>query len=77
AEGHEIKLITEGELHAIRHEWLKDPNEPDWKDSLPEIYRRVYGQDLNWLLDERVRFAGADAGLLVDLANDHGVVPEM
>jgi DNA sulfur modification protein DndC len=77
AEGHEIKLITEGELHAIRQEWLKDPNEPDWKDSLPEIYRRVYGQDLNWLLDERVRFAGADAGLLVDLANDHGIVPEM
>ena len=77
AEGHEIKLITEGELHAIRQEWLKDPNEPDWKDSLPEIYRRVYGQDLNWLLDERVRFAGADAGLLVDLANEHGVVPEM
>lgn len=77
AEGHEIKLITEGELHAIRQEWLKDPNEPDWKDSLPEIYRRVYGQDLNWLLDERVRFAGADAGLLVDLANDHDVVPEM
>lgn len=77
AEGHEIKLIAEGELHAIRQEWLKDPNEPDWKDSLPEIYRRVYGHDLNWLLDERVRFAGADAGLLVDLANDHGVVPEM
>lgn len=77
AEGHEIKLITEGELHAIRQEWLKDPNEPDWKDSLPEIYRRVYGHDLNWLLDERVRFAGADAGLLVDLANDHGIVPEM
>lgn len=77
AEGHEIKLITEGELHAIRQEWLKDPNEPDWKDSLPEIYRRVYGHDLNWLLDERVRFAGADAGLLVDLANHHGVVPEM
>ncbi|ASO41562.1 DNA phosphorothioation system sulfurtransferase DndC [Salmonella enterica subsp. enterica serovar Ohio] len=77
AEGHEIKLITEGELHAIRQEWLKDPNEPDWKDSLPEIYRRVNGHDLNWLLDERVRFAGADAGLLVDLANDHGIVPEM
>lgn len=77
AQGHEIKLITEGELHAIRQEWLKDPNEPDWKDSLPEIYRRVNGHDLNWLLDERVRFAGADAGLLVDLANDHGIVPEM
>lgn len=77
ADGHEIRLITEDELHAIRQEWLKDPNEPDWKDSLPEIYRRVYDRDLNWVLDERVRFAGADAGLLYDLAMQHGVVPEM
>lgn len=77
ADGHEIRLITEDELHAIRQEWLKDPNEPDWKDSLPEIYRRVYDRDLNWVLDERVRFAGADAGLLYDLAIQHGVVPEM
>jgi DNA sulfur modification protein DndC len=77
ADGHEIRLITEDELHAIRQEWLKDPNEPDWKDSLPEIYRRVYDRDLNWVLDERVRFAGADAGLLYDLAIHHGVVPEM
>ncbi|ECE1533897.1 DNA phosphorothioation system sulfurtransferase DndC [Salmonella enterica] len=76
-EGHEIQLISEGELHAIRQEWLKDPNEPDWKDSLPEIYKRVYGHDLNWLHDERVRFAGADAGLLTDLARGYGVVPEM
>lgn len=76
-DGHEIRLITEEELHAIRQEWLKDPNEPDWKDSLPEIYRRVYDRDLNWVLDERVRFAGADAGLLYDLAMQHGVVPEM
>ncbi|WP_145031421.1 DNA phosphorothioation system sulfurtransferase DndC [Pantoea ananatis] len=77
AEGHEIKLITEEELHAIREEWLKDPNEPDWKDSLPEIYRRVYEKDLNWLRDEQVRFAGADAGLLSDLASEYGIVPEM
>lgn len=77
ADGHEIRLITEEELHAIRQEWLKDPNEPDWKDSLPEIYRRVYDRDLNWVLDERVRFAGADAGLLYDLAMQHGVIPEM
>lgn len=77
ADGHDIRLITEDELHAIRQEWLKDPNEPDWKDSLPDIYRRVYGWDLKWVLDERVRFAGADAGLLNDLAIQHGVVPEM
>lgn len=35
ARGHRITLITESELHAIRQEWLKDPNEPDWYDTLP------------------------------------------
>ncbi|GKW22295.1 hypothetical protein PEC302107_40240 [Pectobacterium araliae] len=77
AEGHDIRLITEDELHAIRREWLQDPNEPDWKDSLPEIYKRVYGHDLTWQVNERARFAGADAGLLYDLAKNHDVVPEM
>lgn len=76
-QGHDIQLITEGELHAIRQEWLNDPNEPDWNDSLPKIYKRVYGHDLDWQIDERVRFAGADAGLLHELATEHGIVPEM
>ncbi|WP_368267831.1 DNA phosphorothioation system sulfurtransferase DndC [Enterobacter cloacae] len=77
AQGHDIQLITEGELHAIRQEWLNDPNEPDWNDTLPKIYKRVYGHDLDWQIDEQVRFAGADAGLLHELATEHGIVPEM
>ncbi len=77
SQGHEIKLITESELHAIRQEWIKDPNEPDWQDSLPQIYERVYGKALDWQVDDRIRFAGADAGLLYEIAKKHGVVPEM
>ncbi|HFV9294744.1 TPA: DNA phosphorothioation system sulfurtransferase DndC [Serratia fonticola] len=76
-QGHEIKLITEDELHAIRQEWIKDPNEPDWEDSLPQIYERIYGKGLDWQLDERIRFAGADAGLLHEIAQKHGIVPAM
>lgn len=48
AEGREIELITAPELHAIRQEWIHDPNEPDWDDSLPTIFKQVYGYDLDW-----------------------------
>ena len=47
-EGRGEALITESELHEIRREWLLDPNEPDWEDQLPAIYRNVYGSDLDW-----------------------------
>ena len=40
--GHEFKLISIDELQAIRQQWLRDPNEPDWADSLPRIYSNVY-----------------------------------
>lgn len=75
--GHKITLITEPELHAIRQQWLKDPNEPDWSDSVPKIYRSVYGVDLAWVADDQVRFTGDDADLLQQLADDAGVAPEM
>jgi len=39
-----INLITEAELHNIREEWLTDPIEPDWDDTLPEIYQQVTGK---------------------------------
>ncbi len=39
-----ITLITDAELHNIREEWLTDPIEPDWDDSLPEIYQQITGK---------------------------------
>ena len=77
AQGHTITLITQPELHAIRQEWLKDPNEPDWYDTLPGIYREVYQQDLNWVVDDQSRFDASDADLLVQIAQGFDVVPEM
>ncbi|UNP87539.1 DNA phosphorothioation system sulfurtransferase DndC [Aeromonas encheleia] len=76
-QGHSITLITEPELHAIRQQWLIDPNEPDWEDSLPKIYRDVYTKDLNWVVDDQSRFDASDAELLDKLAAHYEVEPEM
>ncbi|MBI0027830.1 DNA phosphorothioation system sulfurtransferase DndC [Gilliamella sp. B14448G11] len=76
-EGHKIQLITEPELHAIRQEWLRDPNEPDWSDSLPKIYKEVYGKDLNWIIDDQSHFDQSDAQLLQQLAPKYDIEAEM
>ena len=76
-DGHKIELITEPELHAIRQEWLNDPNEPDWDDSLPGIYREVYGKDLNWVYNDNSTFDKQGAHILTDLGQEFNVVPQM
>lgn len=75
--GHPISLISEGELHAIRQQWLKDPNEPDWKDELPALYYSVYGKNLQWVFDDQTRFDASDASLLCEISEKHNVYPEM
>ncbi|MBC8998766.1 DNA phosphorothioation system sulfurtransferase DndC [Pseudomonas sp. N40(2020)] len=76
-DGHVISLITEPELHAIRQQWLRDPNEPDWTDELPEIYRSVYGRNLDWVIDDQSRFDTYDAELLSDVSNKFDTSSEM
>jgi putative sulfurtransferase DndC len=77
AEGREIELITVPELHSIRQEWIHDPNEPDWDDSLPAIFRDVYGFDLDWVYDDNASFGKDDAQLVQELCDDFDVEPEM
>ena len=71
--GESVELITRPELHIIRREWLRDPNEPDWEDSLPRIYREVYGKDLNWVEDDAGAFTRADSQILENLSSLYGV----
>ena len=71
--GHEIELISEDELHQIRREWLNDPNEPDWTDHLPAIFRNVFGRDLDWAQDDAGAFTQADEDLLTNLGAEYGV----
>ncbi|MDV7106079.1 DNA phosphorothioation system sulfurtransferase DndC [Vibrio sp. TH_r3] len=77
AEGREIELITVPELHAIRQEWIHDPNEPDWDDSLPTIFKDIYGYDLDWVYDDNASFGKDDAQLIHELCNNFDVEPEM
>jgi DNA sulfur modification protein DndC len=76
-QGHKITLITQPELHAIRQEWLRDPNEPDWSDSLPKIYRDIFKQDLDWIVNDQSRFDAADAELLYQVTANYTLEPEM
>lgn len=76
-EGREIELITIPELHAIRQEWIHDPNEPDWDDSLPVIFNEVYGYDLDWIYDDNASFGKNDAQLVQELCADFDIAPEM
>ncbi|EGR2182583.1 DNA phosphorothioation system sulfurtransferase DndC [Vibrio parahaemolyticus] len=77
AEGREIELITVPELHAIRQEWIHDPNEPDWDDSLPTIFKEVYGYDLDWVYDDNASFGKDDAQLVHELCDNFDIEPEM
>ncbi|HCG5136136.1 TPA: DNA phosphorothioation system sulfurtransferase DndC [Vibrio parahaemolyticus] len=77
AEGREIELITVPELHAIRQEWIHDPNEPDWDDSLPKMFKEVYGYDLDWVYDDNASFGKDDAQLIHELCDNFDIAPEM
>ena len=76
-DGHPFKLIREEELQAIRQEWLRDPNEPDWKDSLPNIYAEVYDNEIEWVENDAGAFTEPDAELLNELSKKHGVPAEL
>lgn len=73
----DVELITVPELHAVRHEWLNDPNEPDWDDDLPIIFNEVFGYDLDWSVDDTNQFSREDAALITDIAPEYGVSPQL
>ena len=76
-ENRKVELITVPELHAVRHEWLNDPNEPDWDDSLPKIVFEELGMQLDWSVDDTNQFGQTEGELLNLLAPKHGISPQM
>lgn len=68
--GTPYELITYPELEQIRVEWRTDPNEPDWEDSVPAIYKEVFGDDLQWKLNDDFIFNGNDAALIAELCDE-------
>lgn len=75
ASGRALELIRTEELQAIRREWLCDPNEPDWTDALPVIFRRVFGASAKvaWPEDDAGGFGAEDAALVDEAADANGV----
>lgn len=64
------QLIQEEELKEIRKIWFL---EGDFEDSLPKIFKDVYGYDLNWEKDERLMFDQEDLTQLERICNDEGL----
>ncbi|HBP5396507.1 TPA: DNA phosphorothioation system sulfurtransferase DndC [Pseudomonas aeruginosa] len=72
--GRDLELIGRDELQVIRQQWLKDPNEPDWIDSLPKIYSEVYPHDqIEWIRNDAGAFTAPDAEILGSLELEQGV----
>lgn len=73
----DVELITVPELHAVRHEWLNDPNNPDWEDTLPKIFNSIFGYDLEWVMDDTNQFRQEEANLINTLSPQYNVSPQM
>ena len=66
-----IELITPAELEEIRKIWQTERQ--DWEDSVPEIYREVVGEGLDWTTDDLGTFTASDKAILESLCNDTGI----
>ncbi|MBB3047426.1 DNA sulfur modification protein DndC [Litorivivens lipolytica] len=78
SQGHNIELIREEELQAIRQHWLRDPNEPDWKDTLPAIVAEIYPDSkIEWIDNDAGMFTEHDTELMASVASKHDISPEM
>lgn len=75
--GHNFKLISTDELQTIRQEWLRDPNEPDWADSLPKIYSEVYDDEVEWIENDAGTFTEPDAITLNKLGEQYNIPGEL
>lgn len=64
-------LISEEELHEIRRIWRTERQ--DWEDSVPQIYGRVNGSDLDWPADDNDPFDGQQGKLLESICQEYDV----
>jgi DNA sulfur modification protein DndC len=76
-QGKDVTLISKEELHKIRKEWIHDPNEPDWEDSLPTIYNEIFDNQINWVENDAGSFSQEDIGVLRGLEKKYDVPAEM
>jgi DNA sulfur modification protein DndC len=66
----EISLIQPFELDNIRKLWIEGG---DWEDSLPKIYKRIYGEELKINFSERPLYSQREIDILRDLCNKNDI----
>jgi DNA sulfur modification protein DndC len=66
-----MELISSEELCEIRRLWRIERQ--DWDDSVPQIFRKVYGFDLNWPADDDNTFDSSQKELLSSLCQEHNI----
>ena len=77
-DGRSIELISRPELHIIRREWIADPNEPDWEDSLPKIYKEVYPDDeVEWASNDLGFFGPEGLNSVIKAGQEANISPEL
>lgn len=70
-----MELISAEELCEIRRIWRIERQ--DWEDSVPQIFRKVNGYDLNWPKDDDGTFDADQKELLSSLCKEHDVPFEL
>lgn len=66
-----MELISEEELYEIRRLWRVERQ--DWEDSVPQIFHKVNGFDLQWPVDDDGAFDVDQKELLSSLCQEHDV----
>ena len=70
-----ITLISDEELHEIRRIWRIE--EGDWEDTLPVIYQRIMGFNLDWPKDDLGQPNQLEGKLLEECGTEAGVSPAL
>jgi DNA sulfur modification protein DndC len=70
-----MTLISEEELFEIRRIWRTERQ--DWDDSVPEIFRQVNGEDLEWPMDDDSPFDTGHKALLSGICEEYDVPFDM
>lgn len=67
----QMELISNEELYEIRRLWRIERQ--DWEDSVPQIFRKINGYDLNWPRDDDGAFDSDHKELLASLCEEYEV----
>lgn len=66
-----ISLITSQELNEIRRIWKKEL--PDIGDPIPDLYRNIVGEDLNWTQDESGSLTSEEIDIIREVCEKNSI----